>query len=107
MISPVISVEHLTKQYDLGVIGTGTLSRDLNRWWARVRHLPDPYTRIGQQDAFARTRTRTAELLASYRPPQIPVEQKAALQEMVAALARSAGMDTLPALDVTGELTKA
>jgi len=30
-----ISVEHLTKQYDLGVIGTGTLSRDLNRWWAR------------------------------------------------------------------------
>jgi len=50
----VISVEHLTKQYDLGVIGTGTLSRDLNRWWARVRHLPDPYTRIGQQDAFAR-----------------------------------------------------
>ena len=54
MSNNVISVEHLTKQYDLGVIGTGTLSRDLNRWWARVRHLPDPYTRIGQQDAFAR-----------------------------------------------------
>jgi len=54
MSSPVISVEHLTKQYDLGVIGTGTLSRDLNRWWARVRKQPDPYTRIGQQDAFAR-----------------------------------------------------
>jgi lipopolysaccharide transport system ATP-binding protein len=36
------------------VIGTGTLSRDLNRWWARVRKQPDPYTRIGQQDAFAR-----------------------------------------------------
>lgn len=54
MTKPVISVEHLTKQYDLGVIGTGTLSRDLNRWWARVRKQPDPYTRIGQQDAFAR-----------------------------------------------------
>lgn len=50
----VISVEHLTKKYDLGVIGTGTISRDLNRWWARVRKQPDPYTRIGQQDAFAR-----------------------------------------------------
>jgi len=50
----VISVEHLTKQYDLGVIGTGTLSRDLNRWWARVRKQPDPYTRIGRQDPFAR-----------------------------------------------------
>ncbi len=47
MTKPVISVEHLTKQYDLGVIGTGTLSRDLNRWWARVRKQPDPYTRIG------------------------------------------------------------
>ena len=54
MSTPVISVEHLTKQYDLGVIGTGTISRDLNRWWARVRKQPDPYTRIGQKDAFAR-----------------------------------------------------
>lgn len=50
----VISVEHLSKQYDLGVIGTGTISRDLNRWWARVRKKPDPYTRIGQKDAFSR-----------------------------------------------------
>jgi lipopolysaccharide transport system ATP-binding protein len=54
MPKPVISVEHLTKSYDLGVIGTGTLSRDLNRWWARARKLPDPYTRIGQRDAFER-----------------------------------------------------
>ena len=54
MRKPVISVENLTKQYDLGVIGTGTISRDLNRWWARVRNEPDPYTRIGQRDAFER-----------------------------------------------------
>lgn len=54
MSNTVISVENLTKRYDLGVIGTGTLSRDLNRWWARVRHQPDPYTRIGQRDHFER-----------------------------------------------------
>jgi len=54
MNNTVISVEHLTKQYDLGVFGTGTISRDLNRWWARVRKHPDPYTRIGQRDAFER-----------------------------------------------------
>ncbi|MDY6845675.1 MAG: ABC transporter ATP-binding protein [Chloroflexota bacterium] len=54
MSNTVISVENLTKRYDLGVIGTGTLSRDLNRWWARVRGQPDPYTRIGQQDHFER-----------------------------------------------------
>ena len=52
MTSPVISVEHLSKQYDLGVISTGTLTRDLERWWARLRGQPDPYTRIGQKDAF-------------------------------------------------------
>ena len=52
MSKPVISVEHLTKQYDLGVISTGTLTRDLERWWARLRKQPDPYTRIGQKDAF-------------------------------------------------------
>ena len=50
----VISVEHLTKQYDLGVIGTGTLTRDLNRWWAKLRGQPDPYTPIGHQDHFER-----------------------------------------------------
>lgn len=53
-MTTVISVENLTKRYDLGVIGTGTISRDLNRWWARIRKQPDPYTRIGQKDAFSR-----------------------------------------------------
>lgn len=54
MPKPVISIEHLTKRYDLGVIGTGRISRDLNCWGARVRKQPDPYTRIGQRDAFER-----------------------------------------------------
>ncbi len=52
-MTKVISVEHLTKKYDLGVISSGTLARDLERWWAKVRKQPDPYTRIGQKDAFA------------------------------------------------------
>ncbi len=47
MSNTVISVEHLSKQYDLGVIGTGTLTRDLERWWARTRHKPDPYSLVG------------------------------------------------------------
>ena len=50
MPKTVISVEHITKEYDLGLIGTGTLSRDLNRWWARMRKMPDPYSKIGQDD---------------------------------------------------------
>lgn len=32
-----IEFQNISKQYALGSIGTGTLSRDLNRWWARIR----------------------------------------------------------------------
>jgi hypothetical protein len=46
----VISVENLSKQYRLGTIGSGTLSHDLNRWWARLRGKPDPLLKIGQED---------------------------------------------------------
>lgn len=44
----VIEFENISKQYALGNIGTGTLSRDLNRWWAHIRGKEDPYLRIGE-----------------------------------------------------------
>jgi lipopolysaccharide transport system ATP-binding protein len=43
-----IKVENLSKLYQLGEVGTGTISHDLNRWWARMRGKDDPYTKIGQ-----------------------------------------------------------
>ena len=43
----VIKIEHLSKQYRLGTIGTGTLSHDLNRWWAKIRGREDPTSKIG------------------------------------------------------------
>ena len=49
-MQPVIVVENLSKSYRLGQINGGTLSEDLNRWWARKRKLPDPYLKIGQAD---------------------------------------------------------
>lgn len=45
-----VSVENLSKQYRLGVIGNQTLYEDLNRWWAKVRGLPDPLEKIGEVD---------------------------------------------------------
>jgi lipopolysaccharide transport system ATP-binding protein len=50
MPDTVISVENLSKAYQLGVIGTGTFYGDLNRWWARQRGRPDPYLKVGQKD---------------------------------------------------------
>jgi lipopolysaccharide transport system ATP-binding protein len=46
----VIKVENLSKQYRLGLVGTGTFSHDLNRWWARMRGRPDPYLKIGEEN---------------------------------------------------------
>jgi lipopolysaccharide transport system ATP-binding protein len=34
--------------YSLGQIGTGTISRDLERWWAGVRGKEDPFAKVGQ-----------------------------------------------------------
>lgn len=46
MSDTVISVENLSKTYQLGVIGTGTFFGDLNRWWAKKLGRPDPYAKV-------------------------------------------------------------
>ncbi|WP_158993220.1 ABC transporter ATP-binding protein [Mucilaginibacter sp. L196] len=43
-----IRVENLSKAYQLGDFGTGTLSRDLERWWALMRGKEDPFLKIGE-----------------------------------------------------------
>src|SRR5918993_3723209 len=48
MSETVIRVENIGKMYRLGQIGTGTLSHDLNRWWARLRGKEDPFSKIGE-----------------------------------------------------------
>ena len=47
-MSTVIKIENLSKQYRLGLVGTGTLSHDLNRWWHLIRGKEDPYLKIGE-----------------------------------------------------------
>jgi len=48
MSNTVIKVENLSKQYRLGEVGTGTISHDINRWWAKVRGKEDPFLKIGE-----------------------------------------------------------
>lgn len=43
----VIKTDNLTKEYKLGVIGSGTLRHDLQSWYARKRGRDDPNQRIG------------------------------------------------------------
>ncbi len=47
-MASVIKVETLSKAYQLGEIGTGTISRDLARSWARLRGKEDPFLKIGE-----------------------------------------------------------
>lgn len=55
----VIKAEHISKQYRLGQVGTGTLSHDLKRWWALARGKEDPYLKVGVEND--RTRKATSE----------------------------------------------
>ena len=48
-MNTAISFEHVSKLYRLGLVGTGTLSQDIHRWWVRdVLKKGDPYLMIGQ-----------------------------------------------------------
>jgi lipopolysaccharide transport system ATP-binding protein len=47
-MSKAIIVENLSKLYRLGEVGTGTLSHDLNRFWAKIRGKEDPFAKLGQ-----------------------------------------------------------
>jgi lipopolysaccharide transport system ATP-binding protein len=49
MAETVIKIESLSKQYRYGVIGHGTLYKDLQSWWARFRGRGDPNVRITRQ----------------------------------------------------------
>ena len=48
MSNTILKFEDISKQYRLGLVGTGTISHDLNRWWYRVRGKEDPYLKVGQ-----------------------------------------------------------
>ena len=44
-----IEFENISKQYRLGLVSTGTLSHDLNRFWqTKVLRREDPYLKVGE-----------------------------------------------------------
>lgn len=45
-----IIAHNISKQYRLGEVGTGTLSHDLNRFWAKLRGKEDPFLKIGDSN---------------------------------------------------------
>ena len=50
MSNIVIKAEDISKQYRLGLVGTGTIRDDARRWWHRVRGKEDPFLKIGESN---------------------------------------------------------
>ena len=48
MSKVVIKAEHISKQYRLGLVGTGTVRDDMKRWWYNLRGKEDPFLKIGE-----------------------------------------------------------
>ncbi|MCT8340062.1 ABC transporter ATP-binding protein [Flavobacteriaceae bacterium TK19130] len=47
MSKTILKAENISKQYRLGLVGTGSLMHDVNRWWHRIRGKEDPYLKVG------------------------------------------------------------
>lgn len=68
-----IKLEQISKAYQLGQIGSGTISKDLERWYARVRRREDPFLKIGETNN--RTKRGSSDIVWSLRDISFEVEQ--------------------------------
>lgn len=73
-MATAIEFNHVGKQYRLGLVSTGTLSHDLNRWWqTAVLRREDPYLKIGSVND--RTSKADSEYVWALRDIDFRVEQ--------------------------------
>jgi len=53
-MNTLVKVEHLSKEYRLGVIGNGSLWKDLQSWSAKIRGKQDPWAPIDGESRYGR-----------------------------------------------------
>lgn len=68
-----IKVENLSKAYQLGEIGTGTISRDLERYLAKLRGKEDPFLKVGESND--RTKKGDSDIVWSLKDLNFEIEQ--------------------------------
>ena len=69
-----IEFENISKQYRLGLVSTGTLSHDLNRFWqTKVLRREDPYLKVGEVND--RTHKGDSEYVWALKDINFKVEQ--------------------------------
>jgi lipopolysaccharide transport system ATP-binding protein len=72
-MAKAIVIENLSKAYQLGNFGTGTISRDLERFWARIRGKEDPFLKIGETND--RTIKGSSDIVWSLKDLNFDIEQ--------------------------------
>ncbi len=74
MGNTAIKVENLSKIYRLGEIGTGTISRDMERWFKmKVLNQEDPFLKIGENND--RTNKGSSDVVYSLRDINFEINQ--------------------------------
>ena len=73
-MATAIEFNHVGKQYRLGLVSTGTISHDLNRWWqTAILRKEDPYLKIGSVND--RTMKADSDYVWALRDIDFKVEQ--------------------------------
>ena len=73
-MATAIKIENVSKQYRLGLVGTGTLSHDLNRWWTmNVLRKEDPFLKIGEVND--RSQKGTSDYVWALKDINLEIEQ--------------------------------
>ena len=73
-MATAIEFNHVGKQYRLGLVSTGTISHDLNRWWhTAILRREDPYLKIGAVND--RTQKADSDYVWALRDIDFRVEQ--------------------------------
>ena len=73
-MSTAIEFNHVSKQYRLGLVSTGTLAHDLNRWWqTAILRKEDPYLKVGEVND--RASKGSSEYVWALRDIDFKVEQ--------------------------------
>jgi len=72
-VSIAIQAENISKAYQIGEFSTGTITKDIDRWWKLMRGKEDPYLKIGETND--RSKKGTSDVVWSLKDINFDIQQ--------------------------------